>query len=274
MHNTVQLKGLSVQEGGIEYGWSPANGAYTIRTWKGTQAEIQNLIPALVANGYEYQVKEGPLWTLMAKLANTVDDGGEPDPEVPVPQFELIAQRAEIDLLESSCPFVTYLKPEIIRLITQAVRNDEPPSFLTASYNSGLFTTATEKAVAANVHLHYISGIRTYTYYVPVLRKTYNASNAYVVNESITNVNRIHDTSRLISVENVPFAIRQILPPSGDFSVIVPDTRGLPANTLIPKYVGWLKGHPQYNQVGGGQFQITVDYEYGAWATQIYTRVV
>lgn len=260
MKDTKVLHGNTVQELAKEYGWSPNNGYYTVRTWKGTQAEIENLIPVIVASGYEYQVREGPLWTLIAKTPQSTDDDGNPNPEVPIPIFELVSQRIDKPLLESQAYFVADLPPTTIQRIREAIRDDAGPSFLTGS-----FAYLGERERAADVYLHWLAGIQTVPYYVPVLRKTYTVSNQYIVNESMT-VNRVYSTSTLISVENIPAMMQNILPTSA----LVPGTSTPFYGSSIPIVWGWLKGNPQYNQIGAAQFQVTVDYEYGGWPYKIY----
>lgn len=263
MKTTLDLHGVTVQEGPGEFGWSPSNGSFTVRTWKGTKEEIQNLIPQIIVMGYEYQVREGPLWTLVAKTPQATDDNGNPEPEIPIPVFELVSQRIDQNLIESTANFVRFLSPATLQRIRTAIRDDEGPGFLTGS-----FPTPQEKERAADVYLHYQSGVQTVPYYLPVLRKTYVVSNQYIVNESMT-INHVYSTGNLISVENIPIMMQDILPSSGRESNVVPAIGGT-RWTSIPMNWGWLKGSPQYQQTGPAQFQVTVDYEFNLWPENIY----
>jgi hypothetical protein len=114
-----------------------------------------------------------------------------------------------------------------------------------------------------------LAGVNTYTLYVPVLRKTYTVSNQYIVNESMT-VNKVFSTPTLIGQENIPAMMVNILPASGTTSNIVPNPAGLDTTVSVPANWGWLKGSPQYEQVGATQFQVTVDFEYNLWAQKVY----
>lgn len=263
MKTTSDLAGVTVQELSKEYGWSPSNGYFTIRTWKGTQAEIQNLIPTIVADGYEYVVKEGPLWQIVAKTPQQTDDDGNPETETPIPVFELVGQRVDKNLLESDAAYVKSISPAILRQMSENIQDSAPPTFLSSS-----FVNASEKSRALDVYLHSLAGVNTYTVYVPVLRKTYIASNKYIVNEAMNNVNRVFSTGTLIGTENVPYVITGILPSSGTSTTIVP-TFGLDSVGIITNW-GWLKACPQYQQIGANQFQITVDYEFNRWSENLY----
>jgi hypothetical protein len=267
MKTTPDFNGVTLQEEAIEYGWSPANGYYTARTFKGTQSEIQNILPQLVALGYEYQVKEGPLWTCVAKTPQKIENE-TPVEEVPIPVFELVSQRLDKPLLESDCPFVTSLPPALIQQMRTAIRDDEGPTFL-----SGSFASTAERIQAADVYIHATTGAPTYPYYLPVLRKTFVVSNQYLVNESMT-VNRVYSKATLISDEEIPSQIWNILPDSGTESNIIANPMGLTTSTTMPMNWGYLKAAPQYQQVGPTQFQVTVDYEYNLWAEKLYGPLI
>jgi hypothetical protein len=207
---------------------------------------------------------KGPLWLLTAKIAQETDEG-DPVPEIPIPIFSLVSQRVDKNLIESDCPFIKSLQPSTIAAIRDSFRDDAGPGFLTGS----LGATAAEKAQAADVYVHMLAGVNTYTLYVPVLRKTYTVSNQYIVNESMT-VNKVFSTPTLIGQENIPAMMVNILPASGTTSNIVPNPAGLDTTVSVPANWGWLKGSPQYEQVGATQFQVTVDFEYNLWAQKVY----
>lgn len=266
----ISAADIKIQEEPIEYGFSPTNGPYTARSFKGQKAEIQAQETLLRSYGYETSVKEGALWSLSAKISNDTNSDGTPKTETPIPTFELLPTKIDKDLLESNCAFVSYLKPEILRTLKETVKDNLPPSFLTSSYNSGLFSNVTEKTIAADVYLHYINGVTNYTTFSQTLRKTYNASSAHVVAESMFGVNNVWSTAKLQVYENVPSNIHNIMLSSGLFQVVIPNTFNLPTYNNIVLYCGWLKGCPTYNQIGPNQFQITVDFEYGYWSNRLY----
>lgn len=273
MKQIQDLHGKTLQEGPMEYGWSPSNGDYTVRNWKGTQAEINNLTTDLRLQGYEYTIKDGPLWTLTAKISRTVDnETGTPTAEIPIPTFQVLANRLERELLASNSPVSLYLKTEHKRMISEAVKNNEPPSFLTGSYNGSnkVYDNVDEKAIVAKVYREILAGANTYTSYVPTLRKTYVCSNAYVVNESIANVNRIFSRGTLIAAEGIPVTIQGLLPPSGYSTDLFAAPSGMTKALTIQTYFGYLKSHPDYNQVGGNTWQVTVDYTFGQYSVMQY----
>lgn len=262
--------GASIAEGPKEYGWSPSTGDYTIRIFKGTKDEIEVKESELKMAGYEYTKTEGPIYTLKAKIKQEINDSGTPEPEIPIPTFQVISNRTEKDVLLSDAPVSLYTRPEAKRLIMEAVKNNEPPSFLTGSYNAGIFATANEKNVVAKLYMEYVAGANTYTSYVPTLRKTYQCSNTYVINDSIANVNRLYSRSSLISIENVPITIQGLLPNTGFNVDKVAPPFGLTNTVAIETYWGYLKSHPDYDQVGRNTWQVTVDYNYGQWSVLQY----
>lgn len=270
MKSLVDLAGLSITEEGREYGWSPSSGYYAVRTWKGTQAQIDNLIPALQTDGYEYSITEGPLYTCRAKITYPIDEDGNPQAEVPVPTYEIIPQRIDREFLLSSAGAAGYLNPEIKRLITECIRDGTSPSFLTGSYNNGIYRNESEKELAAKIYQELLSGATQYTMYVPTLRVNRLASNKWVVNVSISNVNRVFSKATLISWENVPNTIHGILPNSGLYTAIVSPPSGIPGTTTVETVFGYLRTHPTYNQVAPNLWQISVDYNYGQYSVLQY----
>jgi hypothetical protein len=264
---------LDIFEEPYEEGWTSANGYYISRIWKGKEAPIKAKALEMKSLAWDYTVKQGPLWELTAKIATETNSDGTPtsgSTEIPVPKFELIPNKIEKDLLDSQCAFVSYLKPSIIKAIKDTVKEQLAPNFLTGSINAGLFTTQAEKTVAADVYLHYMNGVNTFTSYSQTLRKVYQVSNKFQVAESMYGVNMIWSTPHLIATEYVPTSITSIMLPSGLLTDRINNTFGLPLRSNITLYVGWLKGCPSYSEVGQNLFEVTVEYEYGYWSSKLY----
>lgn len=249
--------GATVTEGPKEYGWGVSRGYFTKRVWKGTQSEIQALLPQLQLAGYDYTVTEGPVWTVTATIGQDASDGSEGgQTEIPIPTFELFSERREMDLFESTCPLTIACKPELLREVKKSAVNDNAPVFLTGST-----FTQQEKNTGMSLYVHYIAGAKTYTQNFPVLRKAYSISNNYyVAANTLYGANFIWSTNGVVATEGVPAAIQGLMPPSTTFTT----TDG------IPYIVGWLKGYPTYNQQAVNRFQVNVDYIFGSWPAYIY----
>lgn len=106
------------------------------------------------------------------------------------------------------------------------------------------------------------AGVTSVRVFEPVLRHTLIVRADYRIAASLTNVGKILTTAQLQSFENVP----------GILLFNLPTGSKVRTDALDVDY-GWLKKYPTVTQISGGKWQISQEWEYGLWSTDLYVGV-
>lgn len=106
------------------------------------------------------------------------------------------------------------------------------------------------------------AGVKSIRIFEPVLRHSLTVRSDYSIAASLTNAGKIYTTAQLYSVENVPKILLFDLP---SLSAVRTDS--------VSVDYGWLKKYPSVTQISGGKWQIEQEWEYGLWATDLYSGV-
>lgn len=241
-------------EGPVRYGFSPSRGYTTVRNWSGTRDGIRAMADSL-GGFWSWEIQEGPVCKLTATLGADNEGGSNGETEVPITTWELLPNRVDKDILESSIAPIAALTEEDISEIEKAVEDKE-----------GDYAAARGK-VAHEVYLLLKKGIKASIVSQPTLNKSQIVSRSYTAAaSSIANVGKIFKTSTLISAELIPSTISGILP--NDTSP--QDTELFDFYTQPRLRYGWMKNPPTVSQSSYDKFQINQTWDYGLWSVLIY----
>ena len=245
----------------VRYTYDPTRGPGTVRTFKGTQAQIEALEVAFQNNKWATDVQQGPVWTLTATLSYDYRDGE--GGETPVNNWELFANVVEKDILASDISAVTglssarkmYLRDVLDGRVEVKDLDCSTEAKTPAAIYGDTNSVALFKAICA--------GLKSKRVNVPTLRHTETASRDYQFSSALTGVDEVYSTSALGNVETIPSWIYWNMPPA-------PTTNPTTRTDGVVVFKGWHKHYPQLAISAFSKSQIVVEWEYGEWSTILY----
>lgn len=243
------------------YTFERSRGTTTVRTYKGTQAQIIALEQAAILNGWSTDVQEGPLWTLTATLG--ADDRGGTGAETPVDTWELFANSTEKEILSSNIPGVqnmTSIDKAFMRDVMDGKLDARDYDYSSASKTPEWGGDATQKARADQIFRGIIAGMKSIRLNIPTIRHTKTASRDYEFQSALTGVDHVYSSSALNSAEGLPGWIYWNIPAA-------PASNPFTRTDGITVFQGWAKHYPQIQISAFGKSQIVVEWEYGEWIT-------
>ena len=240
--NIPQGNGYSFRVGGI---------AAQRLTWKCTDsALVVSLVSDLVAAGYSYNVQwDGPI----ATVEGTLDYGSGGSNPVSNPLTTIWERDIKViseDILSSDLEVVGAISAADKKIIKDSLSAREEPAA------TGLASTA------LTIYTLMFNGVTSHLVYQPVIRRTKLCANSYATAESDVNVGKILNSGQMSSLEGAPGGLLYALPASGTGN-----------RTDIALLVGYLKMPCRVQQQGDGRWQITQEWDYGAWAKALYAWV-
>lgn len=218
-------------------------GAYTVKIFEGTLAEIYQVAGVVEASGGLWEITEsfsGAKHRMECRFPldfNTT--------EAPVQDWELFSQEVEKDVLEADLAAFDGISRDEKEKIRAAIDNPQ-------AHQSPALVNPT----AIILYLEMLDGLRSVRVAVPHLRHTQTVSTLWAVGAALTNVTKIISTPSLRALESVPGSLLFNLP-SGSSS----RTRA---------QYGWYKKFPTVRIAAGHRIQLEQEWEYGLWSTLIY----
>lgn len=233
-------KGAFPQPG--HFGRSEA-GAYTVKIFEGTLAEIYQVASIVEASGGLWEITESYTGAKHRMECRFPIDFNTT--ETPVHDWELFAQEVEKDVLQADIGALDGISQKEKERIRAAIDN---PS----SSQSPALTNPT----AISLYLEMLDGLRSVRVAVPTLRHTQTVSTLWLVGAALTNVGRIISTGSLFSLESVPGGLLFNLPAGN--------------SSRASAQYGWYKKFPTVRISAGHRIQLEQEWEYGLWSTLIY----
>lgn len=214
-------------------------GLYTLFTWHGTKSECLANIPGVEAAGGLWEMQESYTNARCELTARFPSQTGVT--EVPENDWELFAQEAEKDILESDNSIVNAISDDQRRRIRDAINNPVPGQ-----------SPALTDANAISLYLRMLDGLRVVHVNVPILRHTQKVSNVYAIPNSLTFIGRVITTATLIGQESIPSRI----------------SLNLPNNTSSRDGLGygWFKKFPTIRTAAQQKTHIVQEWVYGLWS--------
>ena len=228
----------------VEIRFSPRESYDSIYDIEGPKRAILPLITELRNLGYSgtYICDRTPNAKITYQIPR-LDGGGPVVPEeLPNSIWELFGSTSEIDILESNR--LAALTEEERRIIREAINSP-------VAGESPALTTA----LAINVYLIMLKGVRSDRVTVPTLRVTRAVSTFYPILNPLVNIESIYSSATLRTAEAVPS--QYVLPASG-------------AAADADFMFGWYKKFPQIQQTGFNKFNISQEWEFGKWPVVIF----
>jgi hypothetical protein len=233
------------------YGFTQGKGSFSKRSWKITNpSSVVTLVSQLAAAGYSYEVTNGQYITVEAR-AEQDPSSGDPANTPLQDIWERVGVVSEKDILESDTTAISSISSEDLDIIKREI--DSPNSTGT---NPWVWADSSNKYKLFKL-LYY--GVKNARVWQPVVKHSYITASTYSVKWSDLNVGKIISTSKMYSLEGCPAAVLFNLPTQS------------PNRTDISLSAGWYKRPASVQQLAGGQWQITQEYEFGYWPDLIYT---
>lgn len=253
----------SAVEGQYKRTYEQQRGSSTTRTHVGTQAQIEALEASYQFNGWNTTVTDGPMWKLEATIP-AVDSGSGPVVDDPIDQWELFANKFEKDILSANTTLVAALSNAKINYLRDVLDGKVETASLDCSTTATTPPAILGDSSAISLYKLICSGGKSYDINVPTIRHTKTASQQYEFDSAVTNAGYIFTTEALKAAETIPLGISNNMPPS-------PGTNPLTRTDAVQVLYGWKKHYPQITISAYNKAQIIVEYEYGAWATLMYS---
>ncbi len=234
----------------IHYAYDARTGFVTTRTWRGNYNRLVSLLPYLQQNGWSFEMSSstGANYTLTATIGYSWANSGINDN--PIDVWEFVSNKVEKDLLSSDIAIVNALSSSDIKTIKAGL--DSNP--ITPPTDSSITALS---AGAQTVYKLLFNNVTSTIVFAPTVRHTQTVSNVYAVAAALANIGRIFSTVTL--------------------DALVPDTVAfnLPADASITKLglnlaYGFMKDYPNVTPSAYNKTQITQDYQYGLWSTDLY----
>lgn len=229
--------------------FTPGAGHRTTRVFKGPTSAILAQYYAAAAAGYTCVLRTGfgGVDVLEASTGGDGSGGGTPV-ETPTEVWTLHGNDVEKDILESDLAIMETISDDDKRTIRKAIDSADgvDPELAGA---------------AATVYGLMLNGARSVRVFQPVLSGSYLATARYAQTRSATNVGKLFTNAQLINLEGAPGNLLVQLPSSaastrGDISVVY----------------RWLKKYPTVEQSGADLLRVSVEFEFGLWATTLYSN--
>jgi len=243
--------------------WSPFSGMAKTRRMEGTTAAALATQEALLQqSGWAYRVKDlGAKWEIEWTEQNTLLSIPGISNVTPLSDvWEQSTNIVEKDLLESDTALMNLLFTEsgsqsqfdIHLKDLKELMGD--PSRKPYPYAGGSSAEKLTRLIT--------SGVRSTRIFQPTLRRVRVVTSNYNIKDSISSVGKIIRASLIQSREGVPATINFTLPSA--YTATRTDSMG-----ALLKY-GWFKKPISVMQLADGQWQITLEYEWGLWHGGLY----
>jgi len=242
------------------YIFDTSRGWTTIRTFKGTPAQVAALEANYAASGWNTDVTGGAVWTL---TATTADDDRSPGiGEEPIDLWELSANVVEKDILSSNCAVVKAFTTAITTYLRDVLDGKVDISGKTCVSEATTPAAIYGNANAIQVFLCIAHGLKSERVSAPTLRHTRTAARDYEFASATTGVNELYSKTALGLAETIPLGIfnNMTAPPA-----VNPFTR----TDGVIVFAGWKKQFPHIQASASGKSQIVTEWEYNEWATII-----
>lgn len=252
----IVLGTLEYTEQPVSYGYQAGKGSYIKRTYKvPDETKLSGLISTLIADGYSYEVTEGPVITVEARFENnSATGGGDPTTTPLTDVWERVPVMVDKEILESNLSIVNQ---GLIGADTEG--NGAKRLLLDAvEKREALSSPLSSDTAATTIYKLMMNGVKTVRVWQPTIRRTITAASTYAVAWSDANVGRILTSGNMVSWEGTPSVLLFNLPTETS-------TRG-----DLGLRVGFYKKPASVLQLGNGQWQIQQEYEFGWWASDIY----
>lgn len=128
----------------------------------------------------------------------------------------------------------------------------------------------TEKQDAALVYSWISAGQKSIVEFFPVLKVNYYCSPNYNIPGSTGTYATIISTATLVTTEDVPPAIANLLPASGDYATITGKSLG---SGQFPAKYGWMVYNPTIQQASRDRLSVSSEYHFGLWNEGAYNFV-
>lgn len=264
---STTLGTLAATEQPLRYGWSPTRGIYTIRTWRGGRTQIDAVAAQLRALGYAYEVNDipGDLAEIQATISGD-ETGGRGGGSDINNRWELVPNRVMKDLLESDNAMIRALSDENIENINYYLQN--PMNLGTGGTVTSKFTNTGDRTNAVKAYKLMRAGVKGVIVSQPILRHTWSVPNNQNPGFAFDNIHRVLSTATLISNEGVPADF--LLPLSTLPTKFTNPTR---TDSVALSY-GWWKAMPSLSVAAYNRREISAEWEFGLWSTDIYGAVL
>lgn len=257
-NNAIIIGNQGFVESAPERANDPRRGPSTTRKFKGTKTALLNLKTQFDSAKWTTRFTEGPLCTLEATIGADYD--GTSPGEIPVDTWELKANVAEKDILQSDAAIVQSAlsnesNAKILRDLNKGTRKFEDTS-------SGDFSNDASGADSVTIMLLLAGGLQSRIVFQPVVAHRQTVSNAYAVPASLLNVGSVLKTSTLITSEALPASIQN----------------NLTASTSVTKsglifWYGWLKAYPTITAGAYQKTEISQEWQWGLWPVDLFTVI-
>lgn len=242
-----------------KFGWRPGVGPVNTRIWKGLSSAIIPLSNQLISLGWEINVDKGPtgtIWTLEG-TTNSDLDGNAAGQEI-VDNWELLPNKVEKDLLESSCDLVNTLTTHNIANLRKL--------YAEADGNGLNFHFGDNNENCQKVYALMISGVTHWRIFQPVLRHNWIVGNGTRYSPNMQNNGLILTTNTLVSTEGVP----------GDFDIALDSLNygAVSSRSGIDLTYGWFKNIPTLNKSSNNRREIHAEWEFGLWSVDLYGSAI
>lgn len=240
----------------LRYGYTIGSGPFTIRSHKGTRAQVEARIPEYLSQGFSYEViqGEGNVWTIEGRAQIDGSGGAGSGFEV-ADKWELQPNKVAKDLLSSNSALVAGLTATNIRAIRHALANDTPdgaaPSGLTGD--------------ALTVYTYMKAGFDQWTVHQPIMRHAISIPRNWSFAVNAGNIGKILTTTQLYTLEGLPNDFLFGLP------AIVAQLAAATRTDGISLITGWYKGFPTVEVTNQGRRDASIDYEFGLWPAAGYS---
>ena len=243
------------------YSFSRQNGYSSVITedfaGANAQSDAYNFCIGYVSycESFDVQPTGGGCYRATVKF-NAIGGTSSDNPNQPLNNvWELQPNIVEKDLMEADLTAVNALTMADKQSVRQSV-----DSYVAGSA-APTFSTGSDPATMVKLWKLMTHGVKSIRVFAPTLRHTLITRPDYAVTQSIANCGNV--IIDLAATESVPSTLIFAVPAGG----IV---RTLDSITLK---TGWYKKFPTVSQVAGGKWQITQEWEYGLWSTDLYTFV-
>ena len=242
------------------YIFDTSRGWTTIRTFKGTPAQVAALEANYAASGWNTDVTGGAVWTL---TATTADDDRSPGiGEEPIDLWELSANVVEKDILSSNCAVVKAFEPPITTYLRDVLDGKVDVSGMTCATQALTPPEIYGNANAIQMFLCIAAGVKSERVSAPTLRHTRTAARDYEFLSARPGVNELFSKAALGNAETIPTAIYNNMDPP-------PASNPFTREDGVIVFAGWKKQFPHIQASASGKSQLVTEWEYNEWATII-----
>jgi hypothetical protein len=246
----------------VRYTYDRNRGAATIRTYKGTPAQIRALELQFQYAGWATDVTEGALWTLQATWALDDRFGGQGGEE-PIDSWELFANVTEKDLFQTNLPAIVAMPNTDKHFMRECIDGKKDLTLYDYSTSEKTPAWSGTSADQDQIFKGICAGMKSRRVNVPTLRHTKTASRSYEFTSALTGVDELYSSTALARVETLPAPIYNNL-------AAPPATNPLTRTDGIVVFKGWHKHFPQLQISARSKSQIVIEWEYGEWATIMF----